>query len=158
MHPATSMLVTALYAAAEGAPDASGSGGNGGTIAVAVIGAVSTIAGLCLPELFRMLRRGAAAEAATPPAVVTPQALEVLRAELTGLVEARVAPVAERARSTGHEVRRLREAMEARDEQLRDRIEKVRDDLRDHRLTEHRAPLPADPGPALPAPRLPEPA
>lgn len=129
------MLSAALVAtvlAGEG-----GAGGNSpvsvsssSTLPVAIVGAISIVVVALVPELFRWLRRNAPEN--TPTAVVTPQALEAAEARIAAVVEVKVTQALERANAARAEVRALRKALDLRDENYREDLQGVRDELNRH--------------------------
>lgn len=120
-----------------------------GSMAVAVVGALSLVVVALIPELFKALRP---ATAPVPPEVVTPAALDAAKAELRAEVRAAVAPVEAAAARADREVRAFRRAAEAREDVWRDRLEKLRDELQEHMWRQH-----AERPPPIPEPRQGEP-
>lgn len=128
MHPAA--LIWATVLAADGGAASDPSVTSSSTLPVAIVGALSLVVVALIPELFRWLRRNQVAP--TPSAVITPAALDAAEARITAALEVKMATVTERANSARAEVRALRRALEARDDQFREALQQIRDELNRH--------------------------
>lgn len=151
MHSAALLWATVL---ASGGGSHSESVSSSSTLPVAIVGGISLIVVALIPEFFRWLRRHAAH--VEPASGVTPNALQAAEQRISSVVDVKLATVLERANSARAEVRALRKAMESRDEQLRDDLDKVRDQLNEHLWNAERderdrrdtgpVPMPREPG------------
>lgn len=113
---------------------------------VAAIGALSLIAGALIPEMFKLLKpRPGEAPIVVPPAV-TAEAFQDLTRQVQELA-VRHGTLKGELGSMRHEVRRTRETMETRDREHLLGLERVRDEVQEHRWREHSRP------PVLPGPR-----